>query len=106
LRVDEQDARNRGDHRYRDESRRVVRELLVKARVDHQRGGRRGEQRVAVGLGAPHGLGADRAARTDAVLDDDRVSPSAASRSPTMRGSASAAPPAGNGTMMWIARPG
>ena len=52
---------------------RIVGQLLVEHRIEHDDGSRRDEQRVAVGLGTGHDLGADRALRAGLVLDDDRL---------------------------------
>ena len=49
----------------------VVGQLLVEQRIEHEDRRRREEQRVAVGLGARRGFGADRALRAGLVLDHD-----------------------------------
>ncbi len=61
-----------GDQRQHPEiPHRIVGQFLVEHRVEHDDRRRRDEQRVAVGLGAGHRLGADRALRAGLVLDDD-----------------------------------
>src|SRR6266704_3399548 len=67
------------DHERRDDAPRnrhevalrVVREVLVQARVDRDRGVRRDEKGVTVGRGLRRRLGADVAARAGAVVDDE-----------------------------------
>ncbi len=63
-----------GDQRQHPEVfHRIVRQLLVEHRIEHEDRRRRDEQRVTVGLGAGHGFGGDGALRTGLVLDDDRL---------------------------------
>jgi len=51
---------------------RVVAQVAAHQRVGQMRALRRGDQRVAVGLGARHALAADSAAGAIAVFNDDR----------------------------------
>ena len=102
------DQREAGDRERRDRREildRVVRDLLEEAAVQHDRV-RRHQQRVAVGRRLRRGLGADVAARADAVVDDDRR-PSSRSPifCPSVRARMSMPVPGENGTMMRIGRP-
>ncbi len=74
-RVDEQHARNCRHDRHGHELRRVVGELQVQAGIDHQRGGGRREQRVAVRLRARDGLRADSSGGPGPILHDDGLPP-------------------------------
>ena len=100
LGADDQHVGRAAEDRDRLEPGRVVVELLVERLVDRQRGRRRGQQRVAVGRSAREGLGAHIAGRSGPVLDDTGCFQTLLSASPTMRGRASAVPPAGLGTMI------
>ena len=71
-RVDDQHERHRGDERDRRKiNERIVRQLLVDARVEGQRRARRRQQRVTVGRGARHIGAAGGGALPGAVLDDE-----------------------------------
>ena len=75
FRIHQQHVRDRGDHAHRHELRRVVPELRIEQPVDHQRRRRRGEQRVAVGLGLVRRGRADVAGGARPVVDDHRLAP-------------------------------
>jgi len=80
--------------------------LRIEILIDDKRRRRRRQERIAVGLGLVGELGADIAGSARPVFDDDRVTHLRASHSPTTRGTTSAEPPAGNGTMILTGRDG
>ena len=80
LGIDDQHVGRAADDGDRLELGRVVVELLVERLVDGERGRRRGQQRVAVGVRAREGFRADVAGRAGAVLDHHRLLPDLAQR--------------------------
>ena len=94
-RVNFHQDRQIGDHRQHPEIlHRIVWQLLVELRVEHEDRGRGEEQRVAVGLGARHHFSADRALRAGLVLDHDRLLEIAGKIIADQRPSTSVGPPA------------
>ena len=79
---------------------RIVRQLAVEARIDHEGGFGARQQGVAVGRGLGDLLGADLRIGSGLVLDQDLLGPGF--RQPLRNGRAivSAAPPAASGTTM------
>ena len=81
-------------------------ELGEEVLADHQRPLRGGQERVAVGLGARHHLGAEVLRRARAVLDDHRLAPRVDSLSAMIRGMVSRLAPGGAGTTILTVRVG